>query len=133
MPNVHPNQSPIDLNKFVPRGGWSKAVMCACFCSCLAIVLLLPGVYSWDHPNVVCTNVITNVTIVCNMLHSLTWYGMLLRLHWLSGGLQNALPDRQREGGIVMAGPDTFGLPPRRLPGSILRRQVKPRFCLSLS
>lgn len=42
----------------------------------------------------------------------------------LSGGLQNALPDRQREGGIVMAGPDTFGLPPRRTPGSILRRQV---------
>lgn len=40
------------------------------------------------------------------------------------GGLQNALPDRQREGGIVMAGPDTFGLPPRRMPGSILRRQV---------
>lgn len=40
------------------------------------------------------------------------------------GGLQNALPDRQREGGIVMAGPDTFGLPPRRTPGSILRRQV---------
>ena len=32
--------------------------------------------------------------------------------------------DNQREGGIVMAGPDTFGLPPRRTPGSILRRQV---------
>lgn len=46
----------------------------------------------------------------------------------LSGGLQNALPDRQREGGIVMAGPDSFGLPPRRLPGSILRRQVTPHF-----
>ena len=43
---------------------------------------------------------------------------------WLLGGLQNELPDRQREGGIVMAGPDTFGLPPRRRPGSILRRQV---------
>ncbi|KAL0032087.1 hypothetical protein WJX77_004311 [Trebouxia sp. C0004] len=40
------------------------------------------------------------------------------------GGLQNSVPDRQREGGIVMAGPDTFGLPPRRSPGSILRRQV---------
>ncbi|KAA6419910.1 MAG: hypothetical protein FRX49_10100 [Trebouxia sp. A1-2] len=39
-------------------------------------------------------------------------------------GKLNAVPDRQREGGIVMAGPDTFGLPPRRSPGSILRRQV---------
>ncbi len=35
------------------------------------------------------------------------------------------MPDRQREGGTVMAGPDTFGLPPRRSPGSILRRQVR--------
>ncbi len=32
-------------------------------------------------------------------------------------------------GGIIMAGPDTFGLPPKTAPGSILRRQV----CLKLS
>jgi hypothetical protein len=34
----------------------------------------------------------------------------------------------------VMAGPDTFGLPPKAQPGSILRRQVDPVFptaCLS--
>ena len=41
-----------------------------------------------------------------------------------SGGLQDQPRDNQREGGIIMAGPDSFGLPPRRMPGSILRRQV---------
>ena len=40
------------------------------------------------------------------------------------GGLQNAPRQGQGPGGIVMAGPGTFGLPPKRTPGSILRSQV---------
>lgn len=40
------------------------------------------------------------------------------------GGLTNAPRDGGLPGQIVMAGPDAFGLPPRRQPGSILRTQV---------
>ena len=40
------------------------------------------------------------------------------------GGLTNEPRGRDPEGRIVMGGPDTFGLPPRRRSGSILRRQV---------
>lgn len=41
------------------------------------------------------------------------------------GGLTNAPRDGGLPGQIVMAGPDAFGLPPRRQPGSILRTQVQ--------
>ncbi|KAK9845434.1 hypothetical protein WJX81_006363 [Elliptochloris bilobata] len=40
------------------------------------------------------------------------------------GGLLDAPRPGTAVGGIVMAGPNAFGLPPRRLPGSILRSQV---------
>ncbi|KAK9840228.1 hypothetical protein WJX74_005949 [Apatococcus lobatus] len=41
------------------------------------------------------------------------------------GGLQDTLREGQtRPGGIVMRGPDAFGLPPRATPGGILRSQV---------
>lgn len=41
-----------------------------------------------------------------------------------AGGLLNEPRPGQALGGVVMAGPDAFGLPPRRRPGSILRSQV---------
>lgn len=44
------------------------------------------------------------------------------------GGLTDEPRGREGPGRIVMAGPDTFGLPPRKSAGSILRRQV----CLCL-
>ena len=40
------------------------------------------------------------------------------------GGLLNAPRQGQAAAGIVMEGPGTFGLPPKRTPGSILRSQV---------
>ena len=40
------------------------------------------------------------------------------------GGLLNKPRQGQAPGNIVMAGPNTFGLPPKRAPGSILRSQV---------
>ena len=40
------------------------------------------------------------------------------------GGLLNEPRQGQFPGNIVMAGPATFGLPPKRTPGSILRSQV---------
>jgi len=46
-----------------------------------------------------------------------------------TGGLTNEVKTGKTAGGIIMAGPDTFGLPPKAAPGSILRRQV----CLKLS
>lgn len=42
------------------------------------------------------------------------------------GGLLNESRQGQPVGGIIMEGPGTFGLPPRRGPGSILRTQVRP-------
>lgn len=36
----------------------------------------------------------------------------------------NEVQTGRREGGIVMRRPDTFGLPPKERPGSILRQQV---------
>ena len=46
------------------------------------------------------------------------------------GGLLNAPRQGQGPGGIVMAGPGTFGLPPKRTPGSILRSQVPFSACI---
>ena len=46
------------------------------------------------------------------------------------GGLLNAPRQGQAAAGIVMEGPGTFGLPPKRTPGSILRSQV-PRTALT--
>lgn len=40
------------------------------------------------------------------------------------GGLVDAARGSHKMGGIVAAGPNTFGLPPKSQPGSILRRQV---------
>jgi len=40
------------------------------------------------------------------------------------GGLKDELKKEDSEGQIVMAGPDAYGLPPRKQPGSILREQV---------
>ena len=41
-----------------------------------------------------------------------------------AGGLLNAPREGQGAGQVVMAGPDAYGLPPRKQPGSILRTQV---------
>ncbi|GAB4821333.1 hypothetical protein N2152v2_008379 [Parachlorella kessleri] len=41
------------------------------------------------------------------------------------GGLLNEPRSGQRVGGVEMGGPDTYGLPPRKMPGSILRKQVQ--------
>lgn len=40
------------------------------------------------------------------------------------GGLVNEKTGSRATGGIVMAGPNTFGLPPKAQPGSIIRSQV---------
>lgn len=40
------------------------------------------------------------------------------------GGLLNEPRRGQKVGGVIVGGPDAFGLPPRRRPGSILRTQV---------
>lgn len=40
------------------------------------------------------------------------------------GGLLNQPRSGQKEGAVVMGGPDTYGLPPRQMAGSILRTQV---------
>ena len=40
------------------------------------------------------------------------------------GGLLNEIKSGRGDGGVVAAGPDAFGLPPRRMPGSILRSDV---------
>jgi len=40
------------------------------------------------------------------------------------GGLLNAPRTGKGEAHVVVAGPDSFGLPPRRMPGSVLRSQV---------
>jgi hypothetical protein len=40
------------------------------------------------------------------------------------GGLLDAPRPGAAAGGLVMAGPNAFGLPPRRTPGSILRSQA---------
>lgn len=40
------------------------------------------------------------------------------------GGLLNEVKNGRGEGGVIAAGPDAFGLPPRRRPGSILRSDV---------
>ena len=40
------------------------------------------------------------------------------------GGLLNAPRQGQAAAGVIMEGPGTFGLPPKRTPGSILRSQV---------
>eukprot|EP00959_Pyramimonas_sp_CCMP1952_P442709 9267952-Pyramimonas_sp.AAC.1 len=52
------------------------------------------------------------------------------------GGLKDADADKRKgsqptdrkKGNIVMKGPDSFGLPPREQPGSILRSQVGRTF-----
>jgi hypothetical protein len=44
------------------------------------------------------------------------------------GGLLDAPRPGQAAGQIVMEGPNTFGLPPKRTPGSILRSQVPPPY-----
>jgi hypothetical protein len=49
-----------------------------------------------------------------------------LTLECHAGGLKNELGPQEQPGGLVFAAPDTFGLPPRKLPGSILRKQVMP-------
>jgi hypothetical protein len=49
-----------------------------------------------------------------------------LTLKCRAGGLKNELGPQEQPGGLVFAAPDTFGLPPRKLPGSILRKQVMP-------
>jgi uncharacterized protein YbjT (DUF2867 family) len=41
-----------------------------------------------------------------------------------AGGLKNELRSGEAKGGVVMAGPNTYGVPPGRRAGSILRRQV---------
>ena len=41
------------------------------------------------------------------------------------GGLLNAPRQGQAAAGVIMEGPGTFGLPPKRMPGSILRSQVR--------
>ena len=41
------------------------------------------------------------------------------------GGLKDEPRGNEMPGRIVMGGPDTFGLPPRKGSGSILRRQVQ--------
>lgn len=41
-----------------------------------------------------------------------------------AGGLLNSPRAGQTVGNVVMGGPDTYGLPPRQMPGSILRTQV---------
>ncbi len=41
------------------------------------------------------------------------------------GGLLDAPRPGAAPGGLVMAGPNAFGLPPRRTPGSILRSQAR--------
>ena len=46
------------------------------------------------------------------------------------GGLLNEPRQGQLPGNIVMTGPNTFGLPPKRTPGSILRRQVWCCICM---
>ena len=40
------------------------------------------------------------------------------------GGLLNAPRQGQAAADVIMEGPGTFGLPPKRTPGSILRSQV---------
>lgn len=40
------------------------------------------------------------------------------------GGLTDTPRQGQAPGGIIMEGPNTFGLPPKKSPGSILRSQV---------
>lgn len=40
------------------------------------------------------------------------------------GGLLNEIKNGRGDGGVVAAGADAFGLPPRRMPGSILRTDV---------
>ena len=42
-----------------------------------------------------------------------------------AGGLLNAVQNGRGEGAVVMGGPDSYGLPPRKQPGSILRSQVR--------
>jgi hypothetical protein len=41
-----------------------------------------------------------------------------------AGGLKNELRAGEAKGNVVMAGPNTYGVPPMRQAGSILRRQV---------
>lgn len=41
-----------------------------------------------------------------------------------AGGLLNEPRQGQKEGGVEMGRADTYGLPPRKQPGSILRSQV---------
>ena len=43
------------------------------------------------------------------------------------GGLLDGPQPGDASRGVVMAGPNSFGLPPRRVPGSILRSQALPR------
>lgn len=44
---------------------------------------------------------------------------------WGEGGLRD--DGVAAGGGLVFGGPDTYGLPPRKAPGSILRKQVRYR------
>lgn len=44
----------------------------------------------------------------------------------LSGGLLDVPRDGATAGGLVFGEPDAFGLPPRKAPGGILRKQVCP-------
>jgi hypothetical protein len=45
-------------------------------------------------------------------------------LSFIAGGLLNTPRGGRPVGNPVLAGADTFGLPPRRTPGSVLRSQV---------
>ena len=48
------------------------------------------------------------------------------------GGLLNEVKNGRGDGGVIAAGPDAFGLPPRRMPGSILRSDVADGCVVSL-
>jgi hypothetical protein len=49
-----------------------------------------------------------------------------------TGGLKNELGSGEAKGNIVMEGPNSFGVPPMRQAGSILRRQVAEVCCAAL-
>lgn len=51
-------------------------------------------------------------------------YNTHFMLDFVPGGLKNKLAANEYEGNIVMKGPNTFGFPPFKKSGSILRSQV---------
>ena len=46
-------------------------------------------------------------------------------IEWGAGGLVDQPRGGRQMGGMVMAGPSTYGLPPKPQPGSILRSRVR--------